>query len=46
MSLCALPFVLCLRFGSDMINHDREKFEQIMRTYFKKGGSQAMITVI
>ncbi len=35
-----------LRFSSDMISHDRKKFEQIMRTYFKKGGSQAMVTVI
>jgi pyruvate-formate lyase len=35
-----------MRFGRDVFLCDREKFEAIMGTYFKKGGSQAMITVI
>jgi pyruvate-formate lyase len=35
-----------LRFGSDFVGEDRPKFEALLRTYFKKGGSQAMITVI
>jgi pyruvate-formate lyase len=35
-----------LRFGRDFFYSDRDKFEAILNTYFKKGGSQAMITVI
>lgn len=35
-----------LRFGTDFIARDRKKFEIVMDTYFKKGGSQAMVTVI
>jgi len=35
-----------LRFGYEMFTHHREKLESILETYFKKGGSQAMITVI
>jgi pyruvate-formate lyase len=35
-----------LRFGSDFVGPDRTKLEVILRTYFKKGGSQAMVTVI
>jgi pyruvate-formate lyase len=35
-----------MRFGRDLIVHQPEKFEAILSTYFRKGGSQAMITVI
>jgi pyruvate-formate lyase len=35
-----------LRFGKDFVCRDRGKFEAILKTYFKKGGSQAMVTVI
>jgi pyruvate-formate lyase len=35
-----------LRFGSDFVGEDRPKFEALLRTYFKKSGSQVMITVI
>lgn len=35
-----------MRFGKDFLDSDREKFESIISTYFKKGGAQAMITVI
>ncbi len=35
-----------MRFGSDFLTNDREKFDMLIDTYFKKGGSQAMITVI
>jgi len=35
-----------IRFGKDFIDTNREKFEIILDTYFRKGGSQAMITVI
>jgi pyruvate-formate lyase len=35
-----------MRFGRDSFTHNREKIEVIIDTYFKKGGSQAMITVI
>lgn len=35
-----------LRFGTDIVSGDRRKFELILKTYFSKGGSQAMITVI
>lgn len=35
-----------MRFGSDFFSNGREKFEAIVKTYFKKGGAQAMITVI
>ena len=35
-----------MRFGSDFFANDRAKFELILDNYFKKGGPQAMITVI
>lgn len=35
-----------MRFGRDFFFTDRQKFESILNTYFAKGGSQAMITVI
>jgi pyruvate-formate lyase len=35
-----------LRFGTDLVRQNRVKFECILRTYFEKGGSQAMVTVI
>ena len=35
-----------LRFGSDFVSQDRAKFESVLKTYFKKGGGQAMVTVI
>lgn len=35
-----------MRFGRDFFNNDRPKFEFLLNTYFKKGGAQAMITVI
>jgi pyruvate-formate lyase len=35
-----------MRFGCDFIANNRDKFENILDTYFKKGGPQAMITVI
>jgi pyruvate-formate lyase len=35
-----------IRFGRDSFTHNRGKIEVIIDTYFKKGGSQAMITVI
>ncbi|MBV5313710.1 MAG: hypothetical protein JZU47_10465 [Prolixibacteraceae bacterium] len=35
-----------MRFGRDFFTNDRTKFEVILHTYFKKGGAQAMITVI
>jgi pyruvate-formate lyase len=35
-----------MRFGRDVYMNNREKFEATLVTYFKKGGSQAMITVI
>jgi pyruvate-formate lyase len=35
-----------MRFGRDLILHQPEKFKAILDTYFRKGGSQAMITVI
>jgi pyruvate-formate lyase len=35
-----------LRFGSDFVSQDRVKFESVLKTYFKKGGGQAMVTVI
>lgn len=34
------------RFGCDHFMNDRDKTEIILDTYFKKGGAQAMITVI
>jgi len=34
------------RFGRDIFLNDRAKLELIMKTYFKKGGNQAMLTVI
>jgi pyruvate-formate lyase len=35
-----------MRFGRSMFTDNRDKFEAILKTYFKKGGNQAMITVI
>jgi pyruvate-formate lyase len=35
-----------MRFGRDFFTNDRASFEIILHTYFKKGGAQAMITVI
>ena len=35
-----------MRFGRDFFTKDRPKFEILLDTYFKKGGAQAMITVI
>ncbi len=35
-----------MRFGSDFIANNKDKFDTILETYFKKGGPQAMITVI
>lgn len=35
-----------MRFGSDVYVKEPQKFESMLRTYFYKGGSQAMITVI
>ncbi len=35
-----------MRFGRDMFEKNRAQFEALLRTYFKKGGNQAMITVI
>ena len=35
-----------MRFGRDLYTADRPRFEVILSTYFKKGGAQAMITVI
>jgi pyruvate-formate lyase len=35
-----------MRFGRDVYLNNRDKFEATLITYFKKGGSQAMITVI
>lgn len=35
-----------MRFGRDLFTSNRPKFEIILDTYFKKGGAQAMITVI
>lgn len=35
-----------IRFGKDMFENNREQLEALMKTYFQKGGNQAMITVI
>ena len=35
-----------MRFGRDFFTNDRPRFETLLDTYFKKGGAQAMITVI
>lgn len=35
-----------IRFGKDMFTNSRSKVDAIIGTYFKKGGNQAMITVI
>ena len=35
-----------MRFGYDFFSKDKEKLEATLTTYFKKGGAQAMITVI
>lgn len=35
-----------LRFGNETFKNDKEKVKIILSTYFNKGGSQAMLTVI
>jgi pyruvate-formate lyase len=35
-----------MRFGRDFFTNNRGRFEVLLDTYFKKGGAQAMITVI
>lgn len=35
-----------LRFGTDFIANNKEKFDALLNIYFEKGGPQAMITVI
>ncbi|MBN2639519.1 MAG: hypothetical protein JXR65_10600 [Bacteroidales bacterium] len=35
-----------LRFGKDVFACERDKLNALLNTYFKKGGAQAMITVI
>ena len=35
-----------MRFGRDFFTNNRDKFNVLLDTYFEKGGSQAMITVI
>ena len=35
-----------MRFGSDVFTCERDRLEVLLYTYFKKGGAQAMITVI
>jgi pyruvate-formate lyase len=35
-----------IRFGKDIFTSQKEKFEALMETYFQRGGSQAMVTVI
>lgn len=35
-----------MRFGKDIFERNREQLEVLLKTYFKKGGNQAMITVI
>lgn len=35
-----------LRFSREMFRDHREEFEAILNTYFKKGGNQAMVTVV
>ncbi len=35
-----------MRFGRDFFTSNRGRFEVLLDTYFKKGGAQAMITVI
>jgi len=35
-----------MRFGHDFFSKDKAKLEATLSTYFKKGGAQAMITVI
>lgn len=35
-----------MKFGSDLLNNHRPKFEQLLNTYWKKGGAQAMLTVV
>jgi pyruvate-formate lyase len=35
-----------MRFGKDFFTSNRPQFEVLLDTYFKKGGAQAMITVI
>jgi pyruvate-formate lyase len=35
-----------IRFGADFVNEHSDMFNAVVKTYFQKGGSQAMITVI
>ena len=35
-----------IRFSKDIFINQKEKFKDLMKTYFQQGGSQAMITVI
>ncbi len=35
-----------MKFSKQMFNKEREKFEVLLDTYFKKGGAQAMITAV
>lgn len=35
-----------MRFAYEFVNHNEGKFEAMLNTYFKKGGPQAMITVV
>ncbi|MCF8361611.1 MAG: hypothetical protein K9G70_03220 [Prolixibacteraceae bacterium] len=35
-----------LRFGTDFIANNKDKFDALLDIYFEKGGTQAMITVI
>lgn len=35
-----------MRFGKDMFEKNREQLEALLKTYFIKGGNQAMVTII
>jgi pyruvate-formate lyase len=35
-----------MKFSSDLFNHSREKLRYLLDTYFEKGGTQAMISVL
>ena len=39
-------YVHNMKFGRQMFTEDREKLEVLLKTYFDKGGTQAMITVL
>lgn len=39
-------YVQNMKFSKSWFEQDRGKFETLMRTYFKNGGTQAMITVL